>query len=124
MKEKQDKISSIHYICSININKSTNTMHALAHNIATSDKTLDMLLIQELWWNGNITTSFQGWQVILPTPTIKENEHLRVVAYYQLQANIKITLRMDIKTNLDFMILDIRCEGSKHPPMHLINLYN
>ena len=55
---------------------------------------------------------------------IKENEHPRVVAYYQLQAGIEITLRMDICSDLDFMILDVRCSGLRHPPTHLINIYN
>ena len=67
-------------------------MHTLTHNIVTSEQTLDVLLIQEPWWNGSITTSFQGWQVILPTPMILENECLRVTAYYRLQAGIEITL--------------------------------
>src|SRR5260221_4503078 len=98
-------------------------MHTLAHNIATSEQNLDIVLVQEPWWNGNITTSFQGWQVILPT-TIKENDHLRVVTYYKLQAGIEITLRMDISSDLDFMVLDIKFEGSRHPPTHIINLYN
>src|SRR5260370_15690839 len=110
MQEIQDKISSILYICSININRSTNAMHALTHNLATSKQTFDILLIQELWWNGSITTSFQGWQVILPTPMILEHEHPRVIAYYQLQAGIEITLCTDISTDLDFMLLDIRRE--------------
>jgi len=124
MKERQNKISSTLFISCINVNRSTNMMHALAHNIATWEKTLDILLIQEPWWNGSITTSFQGWQVILPTPTIKENECPRVVAYYWLQAGIEITLRMDICSDLDFMILDVRCSGLRHPPTHLINIYN
>ena len=62
--------------------------------------------------------------MILPAPTILEHEHLRVIAYYRLQAGIKITLHTDISTDLDFMLLDIRCEGSRHPPTCLINLYN
>jgi len=124
MKGKPDKISSMLHICSININCSTNTMHALAHNIATSEQTFDILLIQEPWWSGSITTSVQGWQVIFPTPMIKENECPRVIAYYWLEVGIEITLRTDISTDLDYMILDIRCEGSRHPSTHLINIYN
>src|SRR5260370_26613691 len=120
MKGNQAKLDSIVSICCININHSTNAMHALAHNISTSGNNYDLILVQELWWNGSITTSFQGWQVILPSPTIKEHNHPRVVAYYCLQAGIKITLRMDVSSDLDFMILEIQCEGSKHPPMHVI----
>src|SRR5260370_13643058 len=110
MKERLDMILSLLSICSININRSTNTMHTLAHNLATSKQNINILLIQELWWNGSITTSFQGWQVILPTPTILENECPQVMAYYQLQAGIEIeiTLQTDISTDLDFMLLDIR----------------
>jgi len=55
---------------------------------------------------------------------VRENEHLRVTAYNQLGAGIDITLRSDISTNLDFMILDVKCEGSKHPPTCIINIYN
>src|SRR5260370_23793992 len=61
---------------------------------------------------------------ILPTPKVRENECPRVTAYYQLGAGIDITLRSDISTNLDFMILDVKCEGSKHPPTCIINIYN
>src|SRR5260370_38632774 len=31
---------------------------------------------------------------------------------------------MDISTDLNFMLLDIRHEGSKYPPTRLINIYN
>ena len=99
-------------------------MHALAHNIATSDYPYDLILVQEPWWNGSMSTSFQGWQVILPSPMIMEHDHPRVVAYYCLQAGIEITLRMDISTNLDFMIINVQHGGSKHPPTCVINLYN
>ncbi len=74
MKGNCTKLNSVLYICCININQSTNAMHALAHNIAMSEQNLDIVLVQEPWWNGNITTSFQGWQVILPTPMIKDGE--------------------------------------------------
>src|SRR5260370_42339971 len=99
-------------------------MHALVHNLSTAKQSFDILLIQEPWWNGSITTSFQGWQVILPTPMIKESKCLRVVVYYQLQAGIEITLRTDICTDLDFMILDVRCDGLRNPPIRFIHLYN
>ena len=82
-------------------------MHALAHNIATSEQKYDLILVQEPWWNGSMTTSFQGWQVILPSPMIKEHDCPRVVAYYHLQAGIETTLRTDIATDLDFMIMDV-----------------
>src|SRR5260370_34582303 len=64
------------------------------------------------------------WQVILPSPMIKEQDCLIVIAYYQLQARIEITLRMDISSNLDYMILDTQCEGSKHSPTRITNIYN
>ena len=99
-------------------------MHVLAQNIAMSEQPYDVLLVQEPWWNGSITTSFQGWQVILPTPTVRENECPRVTVYYRLGAGIDITLRLDISTDLDFMILDVKHEGSKHPPTRVINIYN
>src|SRR5258708_39901342 len=118
------KLKAALHICCININRSTNAMHKLAHNIASSKQDLDIILVQEPWWNGNITTSFQGWQVILPTPTIKVDEHLRVVAYYRLQAGIEVTLRTDICTDLDFMILEVKREGSGRPPICIINIYN
>jgi len=44
--------------------------------------------------------------------------------YYRLQVGIEITLRTDISTDLDFMILDVRCEGTRNPPTCIINLYN
>src|SRR6266436_7933582 len=73
MRGNQEKLNSALHVCCININCSTNAMHALAHNIATSEQDLNILLVQEPWWNGSITTAFQGWQVILPTPTIKDS---------------------------------------------------
>ena len=124
MKGNCTKIHSALSICSININRSTNMMHALAHNIANSEHGFDIILVQEPWWNGNITTSFQGWQMVLPTPAIREYECPRVAAYYHLQAGIDIILRTDISADLDFMVLDVRWEGSRNPPTHIINLYN
>src|SRR5258708_16052065 len=124
MKGNHAKLNSTLFVCCININHLTSAMHALAHNIATEVQNLDIILVQEPWWNGNMTTSFQGWQVILPTPTIKDGERPRVAAYYRLQVGIEITLRTDIRTDLDFMILDVKCEGTRHPPTRLINLYN
>src|SRR5260370_42089733 len=100
MKGNHTKLCSALSICSININCSTNVMHALAHNIANSEHEYNIILIQEPWWNGNITTSFQGWQIVLPTPTIKENKCPRVTAYYRLQAGIDIILRTDISADL------------------------
>src|SRR5260370_38400937 len=107
MKGNQAKLNSALSICCININCSTNAMHALAHNIATSEQKYDLILVQEPWWNGSMTTSFQGWQVILPSPMIKEHDCPRVVANYHLQAGIETTLRTDIATDLDFMIMDV-----------------
>ncbi len=98
-------------------------MHKLAHNIAMTKQKFNIILLQEPWWNGNITTSFQGWQVILPT-TIKENNHPRVIAYYKLQAGMEVTLRTNIGSDLDFMILEVKHKGSRHPPTHIINMYN
>ena len=118
------KLKAALHICCININCSTNAMHELTHNIASSKQDLDIILVQEPWWNGNITTSFQGWQVILPTPTIKVDERPRVAAYYRLQAGIEVTLRTDICADLDFMILEVKCEGLGRPPIRIINIYN
>ncbi len=52
MKGNWDKLNSELSICCININCSTNTMHALAHNITTLDHKYDIILVQEPWWNG------------------------------------------------------------------------
>ena len=35
-----------------------------------------------------------------------------------------MTLRTNICKDLDLMILEVKCEGSRHPPMHIINIYN
>src|SRR6266446_2913026 len=48
----------------------------------------------------------------------------RVAAYYRLQAGIEVTLRTDICADLDFMILEVKCEGSGRPPIRIINIYN
>src|SRR5260370_1584472 len=114
MRGNQDKLISTLYVCSININCSTNAMHELTHNITTTRQKFDIVLVQEPWWNGNMTTSFQGWQVILPT-TIKENDCPMVVTYYKLQARVEITLRTDITSNLHFMILYVTHTTSLHP---------
>src|SRR5258708_9384776 len=74
--QNETQLNSALYVCSININCSTNAMHELAHNITMTRQKFDIVLVQEPWWNGNTTTSFQGWQVILPT-TIKENDCCR-----------------------------------------------
>src|SRR5260370_1489012 len=105
MKGNRAKLDSALSICCININRSTNTMHALAHSITSSDIKYDIILAQEPWWNGNFTTSFQGWQVILPSPMIKENDCPRVATYFQLQAGIEITLRTYIHLDFNFMII-------------------
>ena len=99
-------------------------MHALAHNIANMKCKFDLVLIQEPWWNGSITTSFQGWQVILLVPSINNQDWPRVAAYYQLQAEIEVMLRTDIGEDLDYMILDVRHNNSNIPLTHVINLYN
>ena len=124
MKTKPTKIKAALQICSININQSTNAMHALAHNIANTKSKFDLVLIQEPWWNRSITTSFQGWQVILPVPLINNQDWPRVAAYYQLQAEIEVMLRTDIGEDLDYMILDVRHNNSNIPLTHVINLYN
>ena len=124
MKGKPNKIQAALHVCSVNINRSTNAMHALTHNIANAKRHFDLVLIQEPWWNGSITTSFQGWQVILPTPTINDHERPRVVAYYRLQAEIEVTLRTDIGNDLDYMILDIKRNNSSLPTTRIINIYN
>ena len=115
MKRKPTKIQAALQVCSVNINRSTNAMHALSHNIANDKRKFDLILIQEPWWNGSITTSFQGWQIILPRPAINEQERPRVVAYYRLQAEIEVTLCTDIGNDLDYMILDIKRNNSSLP---------
>ena len=46
------------------------------------------------------------------------------MAYHRQGANIEITLRNDIITDPDVMILDVRREGSNGEPTCIINIYN
>ena len=46
------------------------------------------------------------------------------MAYYKLHAGIEVTLRTDICADLNFMIMEVKHEGSYHPPMCIINIYN
>ena len=77
-----------------------------------TDPPYDLLLIQEPWWeklhNGQATVSFPGWQVILPKSQIAENERPRVTTYYRQGAQLEVTLRTDILSDLDIMILEIK----------------
>ena len=104
-------------------------MHAAMQYITVrQNQTLDLFLVQEPWWervnNVHATASFPGWQVILPKRPLKEDERPRVAAFYRLGVPLEVTLRNDIATDTDVMILDIKREGSTNPPTRMINLYN
>ena len=65
-----------------------------------------------------------GWQIILPKRPLKEEERQQVAAYYKLGTHSEVTLRSNIITNLDTMVLEIKREGSNKEPTRLINIYN
>ena len=104
-------------------------MHtAMYHITEKQDPTLDLFLIQEPWWervnNTYATTTFPGWQMILPKRPLRDDERPRVAAFYRLGTPLEITLRNDLITDTDVMVLDVKREGSPHPPTRTINLYN
>ncbi len=126
---KKTKMNGMLSVYSLNINHSNAATHVAMHMISRQkNPKIDLLLIQEPWWekvNENRTTvSFKGWQPILPKLPIKETERPRVAAYYQLGAGIKATLRTDIATDLNFMTLDMKRAGMPNVPVRLINIYN
>ncbi|SRR5258708_39160609 len=89
---------------------------------------MTLLLIQEPWWeklhNGQATVSFPGWQVILLKSQITENERPCVTAYYRQGVNLEVTLRTDILSDLDIMILETKRTGDPNNPTRIINIYN
>src|SRR5258708_596545 len=100
-------------VCNLKVNRSNAATHAAMHTIREkSDPAFDLLLIQEPWWeklhNGQATVSFPGWQVILPKSQITENEQPHVTTYYRQGAQLEVTLRTDILSDLDIMILEIK----------------
>ena len=116
-------------VCSLNANRSNTAMQAAMHTISNSvNPTFKLLLVQEPWWekitNSYGTVSFPGWQTILPKRPLAEHERPRVVAYYKTGTRVEITLRNDIITDLDTMVLEIKREGSDKDPTRLINIYN
>ena len=92
-------------------------MNAIAKS---KNPTFNILLVQEPWWEKVHTShgmvSFMGWQVTLPKRPIGEKEQPHVAAYHWQGANIELTLRNDIITDLDIMVLDARREGSDKEP--------
>ena len=100
-------------VCSLNVNRSNAATHTTMHAIGEkTDPPYDLLLIQEPWWeklhNGQATVSFPGWQVILPKSQITENKRPHVTTYYRQGAQLEVTLRTDILSDLDIMILEIK----------------
>ena len=116
-------------VCSLNVNRSNAATHAAMHTIGEkSDPAFDLLLIQELWWeklhNGQATVSFPGWQVILPKSQITENERPCIAVYYRQGVHLEVTLRTDILSDLNVMILETKRTGNPGNPTRIINLYN
>jgi len=99
------------------------------HNISKrKNPQIDILLIQEPWWhkvnNTHIPVAFKGWQTILPKQPITEGDRPRTMAYFWQNANIGLILRNDLASDLDYMILDVKRNGSTQQPVRLINIYN
>ena len=46
------------------------------------------------------------------------------MAYYRLGAHLKVSLRTDIISDLDIMILEASREGDPSTPTRVINIYN
>src|SRR5258707_14646538 len=102
---KHAKLHTSLAICSLNVNRSNAATHAAMNAIAKSkNPTFNILLVQEPWWEKAHTShgmvSFMGWQVTLPKRPIGEKEQPHVAAYHWQGANIEITLRNDIITDL------------------------
>ncbi len=80
----------------------------------------DIFLVQEPWWErihtSQATVSFMGWQVTLPKRPLGEMERPQVTAYHRQGANLEITLRNNIISDPDVMVLDARREGSDKEP--------
>ena len=88
----------------------------------------DIFLVQEPWWEKineeYRMVSFPGWQTMLPKHPIKTSEQPRVVAYYKIGANLEVTLRNDIISDLDIMAIKIKRNGDTAEAMRIINIYN
>src|SRR6266581_2870945 len=116
-------------VCSLNINCSNAATQAVMHNISKHRKpAIDILLIQEPWWhkvnNSYISVALKGWQTVLLKQPIAEGDRPRTIAYFRQNANIEPMLRNNIASDLDFMILNIKRNGSTQQPVRLINIYN
>src|SRR5258708_269275 len=123
----QAKSNPIISLCSLNINWSNADMHMAMYIITEStEPVFDIFLVQEPWWEKinqeYHTVSFPGWQTILPKRPIQTTECPRVVTYHKTGANIEITLRNDIVTDLDVMALDIKREGDENEATRIINI--
>ena len=97
---KQAKSYNYIKACSLNTNRSNAAMHAI---VDIQNPAFDLLLVQEPWWDrldqAYRTTSFPGWQTILPILPLRNNERPCIAAYF-------------------------RKEGSNKTPTCIINLYN
>ena len=86
----------------------------------SQDPIFDIFLVQEPWWEKIHSThrmvAFKGWQITLPKCPLGEKEPLHIVAYHRQGTNIDITLRNDITSDPDIMILDAKREGSTKEP--------
>ena len=124
---EQAKSYSLISLCSLNVNRSNAATHAAMYIIAKSNNpTFDIFLVQEPWWEKineeYRTVSFPGWQTILPKHPIKSPEWPRVVAYYKMGANLEVTLRNNIITDLDVMAIEIKRESDTAMAMRIINI--
>src|SRR6266581_548369 len=116
-------------VCSLNINRSNAATQATMHNISKhKNPAIDILLIQEPWWhkvnNSYISVTLKGWQTVLPKQPIAEGDRPRTITYFWQGTNIELTLRNDLASDLDYMVLDVRRNGSTQQPVRLINIYN
>ncbi len=125
----QAKSNSLILLCSLNVNWSNAATHTAMYIIAESkDPVFNIFLVQEPWWEKinqeNRTISFPGWQTVLPKQPIWQSERPRVAAYFKIGANIDVTLRNDLMTNLDVMALNIKWENDVTEATRIINIYN
>ncbi len=116
-------------VCSLNVNRSNTATHAAMHVIREkTDPPFNLLLIQEPWWeklhNRQATVSFPGWQVILLKSQIIENERPCVTGYYRQGGHLEVTLRTNILSDLNIMILETKRTGDPSNPTRIINTYN
>src|SRR6266705_318104 len=119
---RQTKIATTLTVCSLNVNHSNAATQAAMHNIANRNKpAIDIFLVQEPWWhkvnNTYISVALKGWQTVLPKQPIAEGDRPRTITYYRKDANIELTLRNDIASDLDYMVLDVKRNGSTQQPV-------